>query len=98
MVRAGRCAALVAAVVTGLVVWVAPIASADSLVYMRDGEVWIAHADGSDAKQVTGQANNWSWPTEDDAGNILVAGGQGGVRAGVEDTPGSEIYRISQQG
>jgi hypothetical protein len=98
MVAAGRCAALVAAVVMVLAVWVAPSANADSLVYMRGGEVWISHADGSDAKQVTGQANNWSWPTEDDAGNILVAGGQGGVRAGVEDTPGSEIYRINQQG
>jgi len=98
MAGAGRCTALMAAVVTLLVVWVAPSASADSLVYMQGGEVWISHADGSDAKQVTGQANNWSWPTEDDAGNILAAGGQGGVRAGVEDTPGSEIYRISQQG
>ena len=91
MVAAGRCATLIASVVTVLVVWMAPSASADSLVYMRGGEVWISHADGSGAKQVTGQPNNWSWPTEDDSGNILVAGGQGGVRAGVEDTPGSEI-------
>lgn len=98
MVAAGRRATLLASVVAVLVVWMAPSASADSLVYMRGGEVWISHADGSDAKQVTGQANNWSWPTEDDAGNILVAGGQGGVRAGVEDTAGSEIYRINQQG
>ena len=98
MAGAGRCAALIAAIAIVLGVSLAPSAKADSLVYMRGGEVWISHADGSDAKQVTGQANNWSWPTEDDAGDILVAGGHGGVRAGTEDTPGSEIYRINQQG
>jgi hypothetical protein len=77
----------------------APAVKADSLVYIgKDGNVWISHGDGSDAKQVTGQANHWSWPTEDDAGNILVAGGQGGVSGGMEDTAGSEIYRINQQG
>ena len=98
MFGAGLRATLGAAVVIVLGASVAPSASADSLVYMRGGEAWISHPDGSDAKQVTGQANNWSWPTEDDSGNILLAGGLGGIRAGVEDTPGSEIYRINQQG
>jgi hypothetical protein len=75
-----------------------PAASADSLVYMKDGNVWISHGDGSNARQVTGGPNTWSWPTEDDAGNILVAGGQGSVSAGMEDSAGSEIYRLNQQG
>lgn len=93
-----RRAAFFAAAVMGLVALTAPGASADSLVYMKGGNVWIAHGDGSSPRQVTGGPNTWSWPAEDDAGNILVAGGQGGVRAGGEDTPGSEVYRLNQQG
>jgi WD40-like Beta Propeller Repeat len=73
-------------------------AHADSLVYMKGGNVWISHGDGSSARQVTGGPNTWSWPTQDDAGHILVAGGAGGISAGMEDTPGSEIYRMDQQG
>lgn len=76
----------------------APAASADSLVYMKGGNVWISHGDGSNARQVTGAENTWSWPTEDDGGNIVVAGGQGGISAGMEDSAGSEIYRLNQQG
>jgi hypothetical protein len=93
--RRSLIAVIVAMLLMGL--WAAA-AHADSLVYMKEGEVWISHGDGSDARQVTGATNFWSWPTEDDAGNILAAGGQGGINAGVEDTPGSEIYRFNQQG
>jgi hypothetical protein len=91
-------AAIAAATSLLLLVLAAPAARADSLVYMNDGNVWIAHGDGSNARQVTGGPNTWSWPTEDDAGNILVAGGLGSVNALVEDTAGSEIYRLNQQG
>jgi hypothetical protein len=73
-------------------------AHADSLVYMKGGNVWISHGDGTSARQVTGGPNTWSWPTEDDTGHILVAGGAGGISAGMEDTPGSEIYRLDQHG
>jgi hypothetical protein len=76
----------------------ASAAHADSLVFMNGGNVWISHGDGSTARQVTGGTNTWSWPTEDDGGHILVAGGAGGIRPGVEDTPGSEIYRLDQHG
>jgi hypothetical protein len=75
-----------------------PAAGADSLVYMKGGNVWISHGDGSNPRQVTGGPNTWSWPAEDDSGNILVAGGQEYVNAGVEDTAGSEIHRLNQQG
>jgi hypothetical protein len=91
-------AALVAAAFALTPVLFASAAHADSLVYMNGGNVWISHGDGSSPRQVTGGPNTWSWPTEDDAGNILVAGGQGGVSAGIEDSPGSEIYRLNQQG
>jgi hypothetical protein len=76
----------------------APAASADSLVYMKGGNVWISHGDGSTARAVTGTDNTWSWPTEDDAGNIVVAGGQESISGGMEDSAGSEIYRLNQQG
>jgi hypothetical protein len=73
-------------------------AHADSLVYVKDGNVWISHGDASNPRQVTPGANTWSWPTEDDAGNILAAGGHESISAGVEDTAGSEIHRMNQQG
>lgn len=90
--------ARIAILTASLTVLGATAANADSLVFVKGGEIWISHGDGSDQRQVTSAADNWSWPTEDDAGAILAAGGQGGIRAGVEDTPGSEIYRMSQQG
>jgi WD40 repeat protein len=98
--RANRSRALLAAAATAALsaALFAPTASADSLVYMKGGNVWISHGDGSNPRQVTGGPNTWSWPTEDDAGNILVAGGAEYVSAGVEDTAGSQIYRLNQQG
>lgn len=93
-----RRAALIAAAAALTPVLFASVAHADSLVYMKDGNVWISHGDGSNARQVTGGPNTWSWPTEDDSGNILVAGGQENINAGIEDTAGSEIYRLNQQG
>jgi hypothetical protein len=93
-----RRAAIAAAASALAIVATAPSAHADSLVYVKGGNVWISHGDGSNPKQVTGAANTWSWPTEDDAGHILVAGGAESVNAGVEDTAGSQIYRLDQQG
>jgi hypothetical protein len=91
-------AALFAAAFALTAVLTTSAARADSLVYMKGGNVWISHGDGSTSRQITGGPNTWSWPTEDDGGTILVAGGQGGVNAGIEDSPGSEIYRLNQQG
>jgi hypothetical protein len=91
-------AALFAAAFALIAVLTTSAARADSFVYMKGGNVWISHGDGSNPRQITGGPNTWSWPTEDDGGTILVAGGQGGINAGIEDTPGSEIYRLNQQG
>jgi len=93
-----RALAVRAALAAAFALFLAPAAHADSLVYMKGGDVFISHGDGSNPRQVTGGPNTWSWPTEDDGGNILVAGGAGGVNAGIEDSPGSEIYRMNQQG
>ena len=49
----------------------APPASAlasDTLTYVKDGQVWVAHADGSGAHQFTSAANNWVSPSMDDVG------------------------------
>src|SRR5690349_508909 len=35
------------------------VARADSLLYAKGGQLWIAHADGSAARQVTSSANGW---------------------------------------
>jgi hypothetical protein len=74
-------------------------AGAASLVFVKDGNVWIAGADGSGARAVTSQPNNWAWPSEADDGTILVAGGAQRVNADGSDSDGSsELYLLDQQG
>ena len=74
-------------------------AGAASLVFVKDGNVWIAGADGSAARPVTAQANNWAWPSEADDGTILVAGGAQRINPDGSDSDGStELYRMDQQG
>src|SRR5438034_3280488 len=74
-------------------------AQADSLVFIKGGEVWLSRADGSGARPVTSAPNHWAWPSEADDGAIAVAGGAARVNPGGTDSDGSsEIYRLSQAG
>ena len=74
-------------------------ASADSLVFVKDGEVWISHVDGTGARPVTATPNNWAWPSEADDGTIVSAGGAQRVNPGGTDSDGaSELYRLDQAG
>ena len=74
-------------------------ARADSLVYVKAGNVWISHSDGSAARAVTGAANNWAWPSEADDGTIFAAGGQQRINSDGSDSDGStEIYHLDQFG
>src|SRR5690242_14734717 len=50
-------------------------ASADTLVYVKSGTVYLAQPDGTQARAVTTGDNGWAWPSETDAGIIAVAGG-----------------------
>ena len=51
------------------------LAQADSLVYMKDGQVWLSNTDGSGARQFTLYAYNWHSPSEADDGTVVAAGG-----------------------
>ncbi|MGZ4217789.1 MAG: TolB family protein [Solirubrobacteraceae bacterium] len=74
-------------------------ARADSLVFVKAGNVWIAQSDGSAARPVTATPNNWAWPSVADDGTIIVAGGKERVNPGGTDSDGStEIYRLDQSG
>jgi hypothetical protein len=74
-------------------------ASADSIVYIKDKQVWIAHADGSGARQFTQHAYGWASPSEADDGTVVVAGGLSRVNADGSDSDGSsEIYRFRPDG
>jgi hypothetical protein len=74
-------------------------AHADSLVFIKDGEVWISHADASGARPVTAAPNHWAWPSEADDGTIVAAGGAARVNPGGTDSDGaSEVYRLDQAG
>src|SRR5919201_6669426 len=75
---------------------VAGPAHADSVVYLKDANVWIANADGSGARQFTLSQYGWAWPSEDDNGNVVAAGGLARVNPdGSDADAGSEIYRFS---
>ncbi len=70
-------------------------ASADSIVYMKSGEVWIAHADGSGPRQFTLHSYDWAWPSEADNGTVVAAGGPASSSGGI---PASALYRFSANG
>lgn len=74
-------------------------AGATTLTYVKDGEVMIANADNSGAHAVTSAPNNWAWPSTDDNGVVVAAGGQARFPAPGTDTEGSDlVYRLSQYG
>jgi hypothetical protein len=79
---------------------IAPAAAqADSIVYLKGGNVWVAHADGSGARQFTQHPYGWSSPSEADDGTIVVAGGLSRVNPGGTDSDGSsELYRFRGDG
>lgn len=76
------CAVLVAAV----------SAQADSIVYIKGGDVWLANPDGSGQQRVTtdGSIVPYSSPSEDDNGVIAAHLGDGGV--------GTTLVRMRQDG
>lgn len=76
----------------------APAASADSLVYVKGGYVYVANADGSHARSVTPQSGSWAWPSESDNGKIAVAGGAEGTNGTIETSGSSNVYLFDQQG
>ena len=103
--RVGRSTTLLSAVLLAAasaagVVTAQPASAAvsGSIVYMKNGNVWIAHADGTHARQFTLAKYNWSSPSEADNGTIVVAGGLDSESNGIESVPGAEIYRFAPNG
>lgn len=71
---------------------------ADSLVYVRNGAVYVARADGSGARAVTAAGNGWAWPSETDRGIIAAAGGRSRISGTFNPSGGDEIYEFDQRG
>src|SRR4051812_5591602 len=78
-----------------LLIAVPALAQADSVVYMKGGQVWIANADGSGARQFTLNQFSWHSPSEADDGTVVVAGGPA---HGAYGQAGSDLYRFSGDG
>lgn len=77
----------------------AAAASGGSIVFIKNGYVWIAHGDGTHARQFTRHRFNWDSPSESDNGTIVVAGGlEHTSSGGITALPGSEIYRFKPNG
>ena len=64
-------------------------ATTDSLVFLKDGKVWVSGSDGSGARQFTTNAYGWSSPSMDDQGNVVVVGGLARVNSDGSDSDGS---------
>ena len=88
----GRMAWLAAASIVALAAIAAP-AAADSIVYVKDANVWLANADGASPYQVTldgTAANPYESSSEADDGTIVA----------IRQVPGERrrIYRMTQSG
>jgi hypothetical protein len=86
-----------AAAAIALAVAAAP-ASADTLVYVKNGSVYVAQPDGTHARAVITGDNGWAWPSETDAGIIAVAGGLPRINGSFNPSGGDQIYEFDQQG
>lgn len=96
-IREFSCVAVLAA--TGALAPLASEARADSIVYLKGGNVWIAGGDGSGARQFSQQPYGWSSPSEADDGTVVVAGGLARINPGGTDSDGSsELYRFHSDG
>jgi hypothetical protein len=89
---------LLAALVVGAAAFPAA-AHADSLVYLKAGQIWVANADAGGARQFTVHAYNWSSPSMADDGTVVAAGGLSRVNPDGSDSDGSsELYRFQGNG
>ena len=73
-------------------------ASADTLVYVKNGTVYVSQPDGTSARAVTGGNNGWAWPSETDGGIIAVAGGLSRTDGSFNPSGSDQIYEFDQQG
>ena len=73
-------------------------ASADTLVYVKNGGVYVAQPDGTQARPIITTNNDWAWPSETDGGIIAVAGGLPRTDGTFDPSGSDEIYEFNQQG
>src|SRR3954451_9241468 len=95
---AGLATVTLAAPLLALSLGAAPAHAAgpDSIVYLKGGEVWVAHADGTGAHQFTQAPYGWKSPSMDDQGNVVVVGGLARNNPDGTDSGGSsEIFRFA---
>jgi hypothetical protein len=85
---------------TAAAICLLPVAGAvaDTLVYVKNGTVYVAQPDGAQARAITSGSNSWAWPSETDAGVIAVAGGLSRVNGTFNPSGSDEIYEFNQQG
>jgi hypothetical protein len=73
-------------------------AFADTLVYVKNGTVYVSQPDGSQARAVTAGNNGWAWPSETDSGIVAVAGGLSRINGSFNPSGSDQIYEFNQQG
>ena len=73
-------------VVLAIAVGAPALAQADSLVFVKNGRVQVAQADGTQGRPVS-PAGHWAWPSESNGGKIAAL-----------STEDSKVYEYNQQG
>jgi hypothetical protein len=97
-VRSRRAALIAAAAAILGPAAAAPSASADTLLFVRNGSVYVAQRDGTQARAIAPAGNGWAWPSETDSGIIAVAGGLSRTDGTFDPSGSDEIYEFDQQG
>jgi hypothetical protein len=92
-IRVRRQVRLIVLLLVAAAAWAAPSASADSIVFIRASNVWLANQDGSGQYQVTldgTPSNPYESPSEADDGTILA----------IHQAPGgrNQLVRMTQSG
>jgi hypothetical protein len=98
MIAVGATTLITTAVAVGGLGTAAAAASTGSLVYVKDGTVYAAQSDGTQARAIAGGDNGWAWPSETDGGIIAVAGGLSRTDGEFNPSGSDQIFEFDQHG
>jgi hypothetical protein len=91
--RRGRLLALAAACLAVAAMVMPAAASADSILYVKGGDIWLSSADGGSQFQVT-SGGGYSYASQSEAGGVIVAAREFSNRLYVLDRAGNVVREL----